>query len=265
MNNKTILSIICAVLLAWWMFPEKYLLASEKELFSHEDYNQLLEKYVKDGLVQYRGLKKDESVLNKYLARVGAMNPACLNQNQQIAFYINAYNAYTLKVILENYPLTSIRKISGVWSNKRYLIHGKKVSLEYIEHEILRKQFNELRIHFALVCASKGCPYLRSEAYVGSRLSEQLDDNARVFFKDKLRGVKAESRDGVFFGTNHYLHVTKIFNWFKKDFVRDGNTVLGYVEKYAPEDVKKFIAKHRSELSIKYLDYDWSLNEGAFN
>ncbi len=163
------------------------------------------------------------------------------NESEQIAWYSNLYNFYTIKLIVDHYPLKSINKIGKPWDKKIVPLFGKKVSLNHVEHEILRKDFYEPRIHFALNCASIGCPPLRTAPFTGNNLSLELDEMALTFLTDKNRN----RLDGK------ALYLSKIFQWYGDDF----NKAHGSYEKY----VKKVLGIEK-KVKVKFLEYDWNLN-----
>lgn len=215
-------------------------------------YAELLQKYVKNGVVNYAGFKSEEDKLDRYLSILESTDTKSLPRNAQFALYINAYNAYTIKLILSGYPgLNSIKDLGSLlqspWKKKIVRIDGKVISLDDLEHSILRPRFKDPRVHFAINCASKGCPPLRFEPYRGDSLDRQLDDATRSFLNNpknfRLEGDK--------------FYVSKIFDWFGEDF---NNDVLGFYLKYANDELKQELQKRKGSLRIDYLDYDWSLN-----
>jgi hypothetical protein len=228
-------------------------------------FTEILRDYVHDGKVNYGALREDDR-LDAYLTQLAATNPDTIADKQaQLAFWINAYNAYTLKVICDNYPVKSINDLhtggliigtvlkKTIWDKELAVINGKKVTLNQIEHEIIRKRFNEPRIHFALVCAAKSCPPLRSEAFEAARLDEQLDDQGRVFFRQP---------DKNFFEPEKRIaHLSKIMEWYEGDFGKNDEEVLLYVAGFLPEDLAAGIRDNSQKWKIKYTQYDWSLNE----
>jgi len=227
----------------------------------HAAYDGLLKRYVHRGVVDYRGLKAKESVLDGYLGTLARTNPTALPRPERLAFWINAYNAFTLKLILGNYPgVKSIRDISGRWSGEWWNVGGRRYSLEGIENDILRARFKEPRIHFAINCASKSCPDLRSEAYAAARLEAQLTEQAFLFLRSSSKGMNAYSNPGALWGTNHYVSMSKIFSWFGGDFEAASGSVLAYVRPYVTDGNRAFLDKHKGDLTVRYLDYDWSLN-----
>lgn len=215
-------------------------------------YAELLKRYVKDGLVDYSGLKKDEEVLDRYLMVLEEVRPEALLKESRFAFYVNAYNAWTIKLILTGYPgVESIKELGSFlrspWKKKICRIDGGLKSLDEIEHEILRKHFNDPRVHFAINCASRSCPPLRGEPYEGEILEAQLDDATRSFINDpEMNRIEGDT-----------LHVSKIFDWFKEDFNDD---IPRFFLPYAEGDLKKALDEGRNRIRVKYLDYDWSLN-----
>jgi hypothetical protein len=217
----------------------------------HSLYGELLKKYVKDSVVDYRGLKTEEGNLDQYLNLLDETNPDQLSRDEQLALYINAYNAYTLKLIMKNYPVDSIKDIGGwfkdPWKIRFCKIGGKTFTLDEVEHDIIRPRFKDPRVHFAVNCASKGCPPLRSEPYQGSILNEQLNTSTRDFLNNPERN-RLEGNT---------LYVSKIFKWFADDFKRD---VVGFFLKYAGADLENRLSAKRDQITIEYLHYDWGLN-----
>jgi hypothetical protein len=221
-------------------------------IVEHSIYATLLEKYVKQGQVDYRGFKTDEAKLDQYLNVLEKTDSDKLAPNDQFAFYINAYNAWTIKLILSGYPgVKSIKDLGSFlkspWEKKICRIDGDVVTLDNIEHNILRPRFKDPRVHFAINCAALSCPPLASEPYLGNTLDRQLDDAARAFINNPQRNYLKDNT----------LYVSKIFKWFAEDFNHD---VIGFFLKYAKQDVKKELEAKRDKIKIKYLNYDWSLN-----
>jgi len=199
----------------------------------HSLYGELLEKYVKNGVVDYQGFKNEEAELDRYLKVLEQVDTKNLSRNEQFAFYVNAYNAWTIKLILSGYPgVKSIKDLGSLfkspWKKRICRIDGDVISLDDIEHNILRPRFKDPRVHFAVNCASKGCPPLRSEPYRGSVLDQQLDEMGRSFINNSDRN-RLEGRT---------LYVSKIFDWFGEDFNED---VIGFFLKYTTGDLKKTI------------------------
>ncbi len=214
-------------------------------------YAQLLENHVKGRRVSYDGLKRDEKQLDRYLSILSAADPDALPRNHQMAFYINAYNAFTLKLILTRYPdINSIKEIgsffSDPWSKEFIPLNGHTVSLDFIEQDVLRERFKDPRVHFAINCASKSCPPLFNKPFEGDELDRQLEERTRDFINDpKSNYVK----DGT-------LYLSRIFSWFAGDF---NDNPRYYVRLYAGPDLLKALDAVPS-VKVSYLPYDWTLN-----
>lgn len=223
---------------------------AEETYFDHSLYGEVLSKLLNNGKVDYVALKNNPHPLDNYLRGVAKLDPQALNSmpgKEKIAFYINVYNALTLKVITAHYPVKSIKDIPGVWDKIKFKVAGRELTLNQIEHEILRKEFQEPRIHFALVCASGGCPELAREPFSGESLDGQIEREARKFINDKTK-VRLDR-------SNRTLYISSIFKWFAEDF----GDIIKFISKYLPEDDAEFIVETKTK--IKYLNYDWSLNE----
>lgn len=253
---------------------------AENKSFNYDDYMAVLKAYVNDkGMVNYKQLKANRAKLDTFVRELSGLDPATYatwNTRDKIAFWINAYNGLTLKAIIDNYPIkssffrsriypkNSIRQISGVWDEKKFKLMGTERTLEQIEHEILRKQFKEPGIHVALVCAAMGCPPLRKEPYVGEMLEEQFDDQARHFLANQKK-FQIDRKEAK-------VSLSPIFNWFAGDFAnkyapkknlgrhdKEESAVLNFIASYLDKEQKDYVLS--GEFKIKYLDYDWSLNE----
>ena len=223
-----------------------------KAAVDHSMFADLLKKYVKDGVVDYGGFKAEESKLDAYLNVLGNVDPEILNRHEQFAFYVNAYNAWTIKLILSGYPgVTSIKDFGSLfkspWKKKIAKIDGDLVTLDHIEHDILRPRFKDPRVHFAVNCASKSCPPLLSEPYKGDILDQQLDAVTTAFLNDPQQNRLEEN----------ILYVSRIFKWFSEDF---NDNVVGFFLTYASTSFKDELMAKRKHIKVEYLDYDWSLN-----
>jgi len=228
-------------------------------------FSDLLSQHVIDGHVDYEELCQNDH-LQTYISQLAQSRPDSLrDKKDKLAFWINAYNAYTLKIICDNFPLKSINELhtgglylgsiikKTVWHKKFAVVNGEKLSLNDIEHEIIRKKFADPRIHFAVVCASKSCPALRSEAFTGSRIDQQLDEQARVFFADKEKNhFNAEKK---------LAYLSKILDWYQRDFGKNEVEVLQYIADFLPEKIANSIRRNPQEWKVKYTSYDWSLND----
>lgn len=218
----------------------------------HAIWDKLLHQYNHQGKVDYAGLKRDEALLDAYLDGLAGIDSRSLGRDEQFAFYVNVYNAWTVKLILTAYPdIESIKDLGSLfkspWKKKFVEIDGKTITLDHIEHDILRPRFKDPRVHFAINCAAKSCPPLFRKAFTGKRLHAQLDEATRQFINDP-RFYRLEGQT---------LYVSSIFKWFKADFEGD---IAGFFERYALPELKASIMAVRKNLKVKYLDYDWSLN-----
>lgn len=212
------------------------------------DYTKLdafLQKYVSaQGNVNYNAIHKNPSELNAILKTTFEANvpKESWSKNEKLAYWINAYNAYTIKLIIDNYPLKSIKDISNPWGQDFIKIGGKAYSLENIEHEILRKM-GEPRIHFAINCASFSCPNLLNKAFFPATLDKQLDMVTKSFINDKSKNTISANK----------IEVSKIFDWFKGDFDSYGGVVEMF-RKYSDIELEK-------KVRVSYANYNWSLNK----
>ncbi len=223
----------------------------------HGDWNQLLKTYVKGGLVDYEKLKatgKDMQRLNAYLAKLDGWDLSKSGKDEKLAFWINAYNAFTVKLILNHFPIESIRDIKKPWKQKIWNAAGTRVSLDEIEHKILRKEFAEPRIHFAIVCASIGCPDLDNKAFEAENIGQHLDERARLFFTQSKNFKLQEKGAGV------TITLSRIMDWFKNDFGDTKEKRLTFLKGYLKEKEVKML-KAAQSVDIKFLKYDWTLNK----
>jgi len=222
---------------------------------SHQLWDQLVKTHVKaNGLVDYKGFISEKPKLESYLKLLSENAPdrSKWSKNEQLAYWINAYNAYTVKLIVDFYPTKSIRDlgpklkiplIKDVWHYKFFKIAGVDMSLDEVEHGILRKEFDEPRIHFAINCASISCPPLLNEAFVADKLEAQLTKVTVAFINDPVRNK---------LGTQS-VQLSSIFSWFTGDFTKRG-TLIEFLNKYSK-------VKIAPNAKVSFLDYNWNLNE----
>lgn len=221
--------------------------------FDHGSFDRTVKAYVDDqGRVDYAGLSKHTDDLNAYIASLATVRADKLGRDEKLALLINAYNAFTLRLILDYYPVASIKDIPAGkrWKDRRWRIGSKTYSLDDIEHEQIRPVFDEPRIHFALVCAAVGCPPLRREAYVVDRLDAQLDAQSR-YVHTHDRWFKMTTDGSV-------VYLTRLYKWYGSDFEQSAGSVLSFAARYVPRLAK--VLSHGHEPDIKWRDYDWSLN-----
>jgi hypothetical protein len=284
-NRLTFKSVSCAVaislLVCATLVVQSVHAGEEPETaFPYEDYARMLSRYVDDeGMVDYKRLKANRRPLDRFVRSLGRLDRATYRgwtEDQKVAFLTNAYNAITLKIIIDNYPIkagwfgslrwpkNSIRQIDGVFDGIEHRVMGPKMTLDDIEHETLRKEFTEPRIHLTLVCAAMSCPRLLDEPYVGHRLDEQFKLQARDFVRqeDNFRIDRGDDRVGI----------SSIFKWFGEDFIPTHRTethfthlskkksaVLNYLKDHVSDRDRRYLLG--GDYDVKYIDYDWSLNE----
>ena len=240
-----------------------FVISKDVSAQDHQLFTDILQNYVVNGLVDYKNLKNDNR-LDKYLSQLSNTDPSKLNRKEKLAFWINAYNAFTLQIVTANYPIESITDLNTggkiiayllgdtVWDKEFITINNKKYSLNDIEHKILRKM-NEPRIHFAIVCASISCPELLNEAFESKTLENQLESQTRKFLNDKTRND--------FDLKKRQAYISEIFNWFDDDFGDSDENVLMFISKYVPENTSLDIKSNVTEWNTSYNDYNWNLNE----
>lgn len=212
---------------------------------SHASWDALVKKYVTaSGKVNYKGFLNDKAKLQTYLDLLASNPPASSwSQNDQLAYWINAYNAFTVKLIVDNYPLKSIMDLGKPWDKSFISIDGKSYTLNTIEHEIIRKQFNEPRIHFAVNCASISCPKLLNEAYTAEKLNSQLTKQTRAYINNaQENSLSANS-----------IEISSLFDWYKGDFTKKGS-LIQFLTTYTDTPID-------ASATISYKNYNWSLNE----
>lgn len=222
----------------------------------HEAWNEILSTYVQNGRVGYGDLKKNPSdmhKLNAYIDALGKADISGFDRKDRLAFWTNAYNAFTLKLILGNHPLKSIRDIKNPWKQKVWLAAGQRLSLDDVEHIKLRKDLKEPRIHFAIVCASIGCPDLYNKAFFAADIYTVFGARARSFFASPKNFFIKQSE------TETVLYISKIFKWFAGDFGKNKKERIEFILPFLTESSAARI-KNAQKVTIKYLDYDWSLN-----
>ena len=221
---------------------------------SHQQWDKVLKKYVSDnGAVNYEGFVSEKEQVDAYLDLLNRNPPQPgWSREEKLAFWINTYNAATVKLILDNYPVESIQDlqpglkipfIRDVWHLAFFSIDGEERSLDEIEHGILRKEFNEPRIHFAINCASISCPVLLNEAFQPVKLEAQLTRQARAFINDPYRNQINKEQ----------AYLSKIFKWFTGDFTKNG-TLANFINQYSDTQISE-------DTDIDHLEYNWELND----
>ena len=247
------------------------------QAFDHEhaEMRVVLSRHVRNGRVDYAALLRDRAPLDRYvaqLARVPAAAPGSWSRAERLAFWINAYNALVLRTVIDHYPIrrgslvgiafpaNSIWQVPGAFRERRFVVAERRLSLDDVEHRIIRPTFREPRIHVALVCAARSCPVLRAEPYVAARLDAQLDEQSHRFATDRAQGLRpAEEGRGV--------RVSSIFKWFAEDFAALGGGderrgVLAFLAMHSGDP--QLLPRLRDPSTpVDHLDYDWTLNDIA--
>ena len=211
----------------------------------HSEWDKLLKQFVNEkGEVDYQSFRLNQQSLDTYLKLLSGNPPQeSWSDNEQLSFWINAYNAFTISLILRHYPLKSIMDIEKAWEVRFISIGNTKYTLNEIEHEVIRKKFDEPRIHFVLVCAAISCPVLLNEAYFPDRLEKQMQKQTIQFINDFSRN---SIKSGI-------AKVSQLFNWYKDDFTKQG-TVIDYLNRYSE-------TKLNPDANLSFMEYDWGLNE----
>lgn len=248
--------ILLGALVAWFTCTNCRTIrnSSDSKPVTHEIWDGLVKKHVsQDGFVDYKGFIRDSAELNRYLRVLEKAHPNDKNwsRNEQMAYWINAYNAYTVQLIVRNYPVASIKDIkrglafvNSVWDIKFIKIQGFTYDLNNIEHNILRPIYKDPRVHAAVNCASYSCPKLRKEAFTAAQLETQLEDAMNGFVNDPLRNHISTQK----------AEISEIFKWFKGDFEQNGKSLRDFLNHFSKEKIT-------AQTEITHLDYNWSLNE----
>jgi hypothetical protein len=217
-----------------------------------QGYQAELGLYVSKGLVDYKAWSKDRRGLDRFIASLNQADLKALPDSEKKALLINAYNACMIWMILKHYPIEGVFDIKpNAFKQRVFQLGGETVSLDDIEHEKLRKM-GDPRIHFAIVCASIGCPDLMPAAYDAESLDDQLDEASRLYFSQK-KGLRV-STDPL------RVKLSRLFDWFGEDFGRDKAEKLRFVSRYAPEKWRNLLKNKAKKISLKYIAYDWALN-----
>lgn len=238
MKSFVLLLTLCFTTFAW---------SSDRP--DHSILDRLLNAHVSSsGKVDYGAIKKKVDTLDKYLVQLLNIAPASdWSKNERKAYYINAYNAYTLKFVLVKYPVKSVKDIKfsakDIWNTRLVKLGGKAYTLQQVEDDILRRM-GDARIHFAINCASYSCPRLWNHAYTADNVSSRMTKLTKEYINDEKHNIITPKK----------IKISKIFEWYADDFVKEGQTLIDFLNKYS--DVKI-----SPNAKIEYLPYNWSLNE----
>lgn len=222
--------------------------AAKNSGFDHSAFDKILRAHVKNGQVDYKAIRSSaRPALQGYLKAVAAAKLDGMDRDQRLAFYINAYNALVIEAVLANWPVQSVIKVPGFFKKKSHKVAGRSLTLDQLEHKVIRPEFKEPRIHFALVCAAVSCPPLMPRAFRGATLDKDLERLTRAFINSpKGAQVKVDK-----------VAVSKLFEWFSEDFKAAAGSVSKYLARYHKTAKKRLSG---GKLALTYLPYDWSLN-----
>jgi len=244
-----------AVLMLFSLIPSPF-----AATFDHSKFDTILKEYVDNkGLVDYNSIAKDQR-FSEYMESLKSANVEALSYDGQLAFWINAYNAVTIDKVIHWKPKKSVREtfVPGLWTSTKFfttrehIVAGRRLSQDDIENEILRGHFKDPRIHFAIICASLGCPPLPRVAYTEENVQARLNEETREYMNSE-RGIKIDRDEDT-------LYLSKIFDWFKEDFIHKAGSVETFIRPYLNQDAVSFLDGNPK---ISYLEYNWALNAQA--
>ncbi len=227
----------------------------------YDHWARVLAGYVdEEGLVDYAGLAGEgRGDLEAFMGVIGSTDPSGFSEAEQIAFWINAYNATTVYQVVQRYPLESVRDVGALFGlvggffKQKYQVANEERSLDNIEHDILRPTYNDARIHWTLVCAAFGCPKLLRRPYAAADLDSLLTEVSFEFMANP-RAVHIDDE-------NDTLWVSSYFDWYGDDFEAAAGDIVDYILGYAAEDKASWIREHRDTMRVRFIDYDWTLND----
>lgn len=254
-------SVLVGVILTVAAFAQQ----KKGRIVDQSGWDEIVEATVsEEGWVDYESIKRKWSrKLRAYISSLGAIDVGKLDSKaEKMAFWINAYNAVTIQILLDEELPEEVPHArffgKNIFKQEDYRVGGKVRSLDEIEHEILRKQFDDPRIHSALVCGASSCPRLRPQPYTGAKLDRQLNEEARRWVR--IGRNKAGRRKNYLDKDANVFHVSEIFKWFQEDFNGGGEKgVLAFISRHVDEDTREYLQRH--DVELEYLDYDWSLND----
>ncbi|MEJ2657816.1 MAG: DUF547 domain-containing protein [Desulfobacterales bacterium] len=239
-----------------FMFGSTHLKANA-ETFDYSKYDQILKQYVnKKGLVDYNGIAKDPR-FSEFMESLKSAQPDKMSRNGRLAFWINAYNAVTIDKVIKWRPKKSVREtlIPDLWTSTKFfttrdnIVAGRRLSQDEIENDILRKEFKDPRIHFAIVCASLGCPPLARFAYTAENVQTKLDEETRKYINSP-RGTRIDRAQNT-------LYLSKLFDWYADDFKAESGSVMAFIKPYLTPETLSFLKQNPK---ISYIHYNWALN-----
>jgi Protein of unknown function, DUF547 len=249
---RKFIAFMCLLLIVCSVHQKTY-----AETFDHSKFDQILKQYVDDkGLVDYNGIAKD-SRFGEYMESLKSAQTDKMSRNGQLAFWIDAYNAVTIDKVIKWRPKKSVREtlIPGVWTSTKFfttrdhMVSGQHLSQDDIENDILRKKFQDPRIHFSIICASKGCPPLPRVAYTEENVQTRLEEETRKYMNSP-RGVRINR-------SKNMLYLSKLFEWYADDFKAKSGSVMNFIKPYLAPETLEFL---KQDPKISYIYYDWALN-----
>lgn len=216
--------------------------------FDHRPLDRVLKQHVSGGRVDYAAIKRRElSRLDAYLQAVGGADASKLARSEQLAFFLNAYNALVLRAVAAAWPVESVMKVPGFFKRVQHRVAGRRLTLDQLENAIIRPRFGDPRIHFGLVCAARGCPPLPSRAFEGETVDRDLEQLTKRFLNSP-RGVRIVGGE---------VRVSRLFEWFAGDFKKKSGSPAAFIARYRPADARLLT---RPGLALRYLEYDWAVN-----
>jgi len=260
MLSRRLLAVAVALALGLSSLPADRAALAQEDIYAA--WERVLTDYVDaEGLIDYAGLKaRGMDDFREFMRVLAETDPASLGgEQEQMAFWINAYNAVVAWQVVEKYPIDSVRDVGALWGlvggffKNQYPIAGQDMSADNIEHDTLRARFSDERIHWALVCGAFGCPRLLGRPYRAATLDHDLAAQSREFLH-QARGLQLDRATDT-------LYLSSYFNWYEGDFEAVAGTVVDYALRHAPEDVAEYIRANRDDLRLQIMDYDWTLNE----
>ncbi|MFQ5771953.1 MAG: DUF547 domain-containing protein [bacterium] len=246
----TIFSLIFFLHLSLWVsgHANPYFMSAKND--GHKLFDLALGKHVKDGLVDYAAIAKDKNY-QQYLAWLAKADVDSMQSKEdEMAFWINAYNALVIKGVVDSYPLEKVPDVIGFFTKNKHAVAGGHYTLDQIEKEILFKKFKQPKLHFVLVCAAKSCPNLPAEAYTDATVLNKIEEITRSFLNNPQKN-RLDQKKKIFY-------LSQIFNWYRTDFITDEQSLLQFILPYLDKKKQTFLAKN--QVQIEYLEYDWHLN-----
>ncbi len=220
------------------------------QIVNYVAYDSLLQKNVVNGKVYYNGFRK--MMFEEFIYSLYTIHPEEMSKNDQLAFWLNAYNAFVIHSVKNYGELKSPKNKVGFFDFDKFEVAGLTLTLNKIEQDMIQPLFNTYLVHFGLVCAANDCPNLPAKAYCGATVRQQLEQNGRDF----VRSPKGAQLDRE----NKKLRISQIFNWYRRDFEMGGKKLIDIIALYAKPEDAEFIKKHKADITIEFMEYDWNLN-----